>query len=126
MDEPDAAVVCRGFGEGGRLIEIYNEEQLHFLQNLLGLVENAYLQDLGWEVYWWIALNDVAVEGEFKWPVGGAANYTNWDDYHGEPFPDENHEANCVEMQSAEYFSLLWMTYYCEDTHNIFPVCQII
>ena len=88
---------------------------------MLGLVENAYLQDLGWEVYWWIALNDVAVEGEFKWPVGGAANYTNWDDYHGEPFPDENHEANCVEMQSAEYFSLLWMTYYCEDTDNIFP-----
>ena len=58
------------------MIEIYNKEQLHFLQNMLGLVENAYLQDLGGDNYWWIALNDVAAEGEFKWPVGGAVNYT--------------------------------------------------
>ena len=43
---------------------------------MLGLVENAYLQDLGGDNYWWIALNDVAAEGEFKWPVGGAVNYT--------------------------------------------------
>ena len=75
--------------------------------------------------FWWIALNDVAAEGEFNWPVGGAANFTYWDESIGEPFPDPNHLANCVEMQSAEWYSLLWMTYYCDDTENIFPVCQM-
>jgi len=125
VDKPDAVVACRDFGEDGRLIEIYNEEQMTFLQNLLALVESAYLPELGGEVYWWIALNDVAAEGEYVWPVGGSANYTNWNVDYGEPFPDPNHEANCVEMMSAQYFSLQWVTYYCDDSDNVFPVCQI-
>ena len=38
---------------------------------------------------------------------------------------DPEHEFNCVQMQSAEWFNLLWMTFYCDDTDSIFPVCQL-
>ena len=51
-------------------------EQLHFLQNLLGGIENENQMD-GY-AYWWIGLNDVETEGEFVWPVYGPANFTWW------------------------------------------------
>ena len=85
VNEPDAEKACSGFGEGGRLVEIMNEEQMHFLQNMLGLVENEGGFD-GY-VYWWIGLNDMETEGEFKWPVAGPAEFTNWDVEYGEPYP---------------------------------------
>merc|ERR1712244_95745 len=60
VDEPTAETVCKNFGEGGRLVEILNMEQLHFLQNLLGGIENENQMD-GY-AYWWIGLNDVETE----------------------------------------------------------------
>ena len=51
-------------------------EQLHFLQNLLGGIENENQMD-GY-AFWWIGLNDVETEGEFVWPVYGPANFTWW------------------------------------------------
>merc|ERR550519_3317032 len=35
IDEPDAEEACARFGEGGRLVEIFREDQMHFLQNML-------------------------------------------------------------------------------------------
>eukprot|EP00091_Calanus_sinicus_P001920 TRINITY_DN1193_c0_g1_i2.p1 TRINITY_DN1193_c0_g1~~TRINITY_DN1193_c0_g1_i2.p1 ORF type:complete len:198 (-),score=66.71 TRINITY_DN1193_c0_g1_i2:246-839(-) len=125
VNEPDAEVVCSGFGEGGRLVEIYNQDQMHFLQNMLGLIENESLGSMGGYIYWWIGLNDIEAADEFAWPSGNAVNYTNWDVDYNEPYPDPANEINCVQMQSAEFWSLLWMTYYCDDTDSLFPVCQI-
>ena len=34
-EEPTAETVCRDFGEGGRLIEIFNMDQMTFLQTYL-------------------------------------------------------------------------------------------
>ena len=87
VTEPDAESVCSGFGEGGRLVEIRNEEQMKFLQSMLGLVENESLAEYGGYVFWWIGLNDIETEGEFKWPVGGPTNFTNWDVDYNEPYP---------------------------------------
>ena len=62
-------------------------EQLHFLQNLLGGIENENQMD-GY-AYWWIGLNDVETEGEFVWPVNGPSNYTFWDVEMDAPFPGD-------------------------------------
>merc|ERR1712045_1082802 len=67
---------------------------------------------------------DLETEGEFVWPVYGAANFTWWDDYYGEP-DDYNEELDCVEMQSAEFYALAWWTMYCDDTDGTIPVCQL-
>merc|ERR1711936_123790 len=123
VDEPTAETVCQGFGEGGRLVEIFSEDQVHFLQNMLGLIEND--NNFGGYVYWWIGLNDKETEGEWVWPVGGTPDFTNWDVEYDEPYPDPDHQVNCVEMQSAEFFSLLWMSFYCDDTDALYPVCQL-
>merc|ERR1719483_642597 len=121
VDEPTADNVCHGFADGGRLVEIYNMDQIMFLQDLLTVVEiNGGFSGY---VYWWIGLNDNAQEGSFVWPSGAPADFTWWDSDYGEPYPGS--EINCVEMQSAEFFSLKWMTFYCDDTDTLFPVCQI-
>jgi hypothetical protein len=60
---------------------------MHFLQNMLGLIENESLGDLGGYIYWWIGLNDIQTEGEFVWPSGNAADFTNWDTDYNEPYP---------------------------------------
>ena len=101
-------------------------------------------------VWWWIGLNDRAEEGNFVWPSGATPGFTNWDVEYGEPYPGENakndkillliiiiikiafcsdiedYEYDCVEMQSAQFFSLLWMTMNCDDNLNTVPVCQLL
>ena len=40
-----------------------------------------------WCRWWWLGLNDIAVEGEFVWPVSGPATFTYWDVEYEEPYP---------------------------------------
>ena len=87
IDEPTAETVCQNFGEGGRLLEIFNKEQMTFLQAYLGQVEEE-LGVLGGFIWWWIGLNDKETEGEFVWPVNGPTNYTNWE--MDAPFPGDH------------------------------------
>merc|ERR1712066_751027 len=119
-------LACAALAEGSHLVEVFNMEQMTWLQDYLTSVEQDQMASMGGYLYWWIGLNDVAKEGDFVWPQAMApANYTNWDVEYGEPYPDPFHEWNCVEMLSAEYWELLWMTFYCDDTDSLFPVCQI-
>ena len=97
-------------------------DQLHFMQNLLGGIENENHMD-GY-AFWWIGLNDLETEGEFVWPMYGPANFTWWDDYYGEP-DDYDPNYDCVEMQSAEFYALAWWTMFCDDTDGTIPVCQL-
>ena len=125
MDQPDSEQACRRFGEVGRLVEIINQDQLNFLQNMLGLIEEESLQHLEGTVGWWIGLNDMETEGDWKWPSGTQADFTHWDVDYEEPYPDPTHEYNCVVMQSAVYQDLLWITTTCDDNWNTVPVCQL-
>ena len=116
---------------------------MSFLQNMLGLIENE--NNFGGYVWWWIGLNDIEEEGNFVWLVNGPANYTWWDVDYGEPYEgtlimnvifitstmsrcvylDPDHVKNCVQMQSAEFYSLMWWTFYCDDIQNVYAVCQL-
>ena len=89
VNEPAAETVCKNFGEGGRLLEIFNEEQMTFLQAYLGQVEEEWgePEDGPGFIWWWTGLNDMEVEGEFVWTVSGPANYTYWDVEVEEPYP---------------------------------------
>merc|ERR1712243_156591 len=69
LSEPDAETACEALAEGAHLVEIFSEEQMHFLQNYLAMTENESLGDLFGYVFWWIGLNDIESEGNFKWPI---------------------------------------------------------
>jgi len=128
INETASETVCSQFGEGGQLVEIFNYDQMHFLRNMIAIIENdnqmggTYTGD----IYWWIGLTDHAEEGTWVWPSGLAGNFTWWDEDYGEPAPDiGDYEYDCVQMLSSEWDSLKWMAYSCGDAQATYPVCQL-
>lgn len=95
---------------------------MHFLQNMLAQVEN--MNNMDGYAWWWIGLNDLEEEGQYLWPVGGPANFTWWDEEYEEPY-DPYGDYDCVEMLSAEFYALKWMSIFCDDTTATMPVCQL-
>merc|ERR1712223_948133 len=80
IDEPSSETVCSNFGEGGRLVEIFNHDQMHFLRNMIAIIESD--NHMEGDAYWWI------------------------EDY-GEPYPDtEDYEYDCAQMLSSEWDAL--------------------
>merc|ERR1719234_1701519 len=85
INETASETVCSQFGEGGQLVEIFNYDQMHFLRNMIAIIENdnqmggTYTGD----IYWWIGLTDHAEEGTWVWPSGMAGNFTWWDEDYG-------------------------------------------
>ena len=65
---------------------------------MLAKVENVNIMDCPRP--WWIGLNDKGEEGQYKWPVGGQANFTWWDEEHDEP-RDPSGDHDCVNMMSV-------------------------
>merc|ERR1711892_1092335 len=125
LSEPDSMSACER--AGGEMVEILNMDQMTFLQDYLTQVEQQSLAGQDGNVFWWIGLNDIEEEGDFVWPISGVvANYTNWFEVFDESYPDPEHEFNCVQMISAEYSDLVWITLPCEDTDSTYHVCQII
>merc|ERR1712198_214771 len=124
IDEPSSETVCSQFGEGGQLVEIFNYDQMHFLRNMIAIIESD--NHLDGDAYWWIGLTDHAEEGTWVWPSGMAANFTWWNEDYGEPYPDtEDYEYDCAQMLSSEWDALKWMAYSCDDAYSTYPVCQL-
>ena len=82
--------LVRNFGEGGRVIEVYSDEQMTFLQSYLAQFEADHAEEIpdgpGW-IWYWMGLNDRDEEGVWVWPSGTPAEYTNWDVEFEEPYP---------------------------------------
>merc|ERR1719500_737253 len=72
IDEPSSETVCSQFGEGGQLVEIFNFDQMHFLRNMIAIIESD--NHMEGNAYWWIGLTDHAEEGTWVWPSGMAGN----------------------------------------------------
>ena len=72
--------------EGGRLLEIYTEDQMSFLQTLLTDKEEQLGITDGF-IWYWLGLNDIAEEGQWVWPSGTVAEFTFWDTEMEEPYP---------------------------------------
>ena len=87
-DEVHAEELCASF-EGGRLLEIYNGDQMSFLQTLLRDKEEQLGITDGF-IWYWLGLNDIAEEGTWVWPSGAVAEFTYWDTEMEEPYPGES------------------------------------
>ena len=86
-DETHAEELCNSF-EGGRLLEIYTGDQMSFLQSLLTAKEEQLGITDGF-IWYWLGLNDIAEEGQWVWPSGAVAEFTNWDVEMEEPYPGQ-------------------------------------
>ena len=97
---------------------------MHFLQIVLGMVEEENSDWMEPKGYWWIGLNDIEEEGRFVWPVGGEADFTWW--YRDEPDSGEPWgDYDCTQMASMQY-DMKWMTIECDYVDDItFAVCQL-
>jgi hypothetical protein len=75
--------------------------------------ENTWVYDQGQALvasYWWIGLNDLAVEGTFEWSSGDAVTYTNW----GSGQPDDGRGTEeCVHYGWGGAY--VWNDDQCED-----------
>ena len=70
----------------GRLLEIYRESQMSFLQEILTELEEQLGINDGF-IWYWLGLNDIQEEGQWVWPSGSQTNFTYW--WPGEPFPGQ-------------------------------------
>ncbi|XP_023340798.1 perlucin-like protein isoform X2 [Eurytemora carolleeae] len=109
-----ATQVCEEVG--GVLAEIYDPSVQDFLKSILQFEENI----IG-KYDWWLALNDIGHEGEFRWSNENYSTYRNWGPSRP-TYPDQYNHADCVYMGS-EYF---WYDENCDrQSPNLAPLCFI-
>jgi len=117
-----AKKICKEKFEGGRLVEIYNNQQQQFLIKYLKKVEKEYQcidpsyywdyydddgifdyiyytssnQELCSEIAWWIGLErNRDSPQDFQWLSGNPVSFTWWDEWN--PYP----RGRCVHMTRA-------------------------
>ena len=119
----DAQHACEMIESGSYLVEIFSEEQMEFLKEMLIEVEEEITAEDG--VLWWLSLHTETVgSGVWVWPVSGRiADYTYWSD--GEPLPEEDY--HCAQMLSARNNEARWWASRCYDDYpDQLHVCQIV
>merc|ERR1719228_1181527 len=151
VNQTEAKRLCKEKDPGARLVEIYSQEQQDFLVKYMRRVEaiadldcenedydyydycfRSYNLDCENEDYdyydyyddyydycfrsynWWIGLEKNKNTDDFQWISGSSLNFTAWSDAQ-----------DCVQAFSARYSDLAWYAYYCSDTYDTYPLCQI-
>merc|ERR1711936_49463 len=118
----DAQAACERVQHGSHLVEIFNEEQMVFLTEILADIEVEIGNENG--LFWWLGLTTEDVNsGIWTWSFSGQmAEYTYWDE--GEPLPQEDY--NCAQMLSALYNQARWWASRCFDDYpDQLHVCQL-
>jgi hypothetical protein len=103
---PEARQTCLDLGM--YLVTVTSQAEMNFLRQLR--------DEVAYDAYFWIGLNDLETEGQFVWDNGEPLGYTSWgggqpDDYGG--------AEDCVTVFRA---NIAWYDYPC-DHHNV-TVCE--
>ncbi|XP_060084595.1 perlucin-like [Ylistrum balloti] len=113
-DWSQATVVCNELN--GHLLELDDAAEESFVHGFLSLHWKAYNPP-----EFWIAGNDILVEGTWEWASGKPVTYSNWDD--GEPNNGGNDDNNehCMEMSQRDQWK--WHDQECEEDRYF--VCEV-
>ena len=109
----DASNYCQR--QNSSLVEIYNQEQMEFIQMELTIVD-----DLSGDHYWWTAGTDMGREGNWIWMKSLCPIlYDVWLWTAG--FPQRGLEGNCMALDhgSSEH-----LAFDISCTRTYYPICQ--
>jgi len=101
----DAQGICAA--RGGSLAKIRNQQDQDAINNYTPMDGNDF----------WIGLNDIAVEGTFRWQDGTLPSYTNW--YPGEP--NQRNNEDCVQIWGSR--GRQWNDGHCYQ--SIYFICEV-
>ncbi|XP_067650433.1 uncharacterized protein [Haliotis asinina] len=109
-----AQAVCAT--SGYRLATIRDAETMRFIEDFLldNIVSGNYTDA-------WIALEFDVFSGQFKWPNGDVADYTDWTGVSYEPDQMYGGEI-CVRLSWLPTNVYTWRTTKCTD--DLFPLCE--
>ncbi|XP_046343667.2 uncharacterized protein LOC124124527 [Haliotis rufescens] len=113
-NQADAQALCAA--SGYHLATIPDAQTMEFLEDfLIDDVGSAYCTDA------WIALEYEASSGQFKWPNGEEAEYTDWSGLSSEP-DQMNAGEVCVRLALLSADVYTWRTTACHMPY--FPICE--
>ncbi|KAJ8032143.1 Perlucin [Holothuria leucospilota] len=103
---------CRSISASANLVFIESEQENREVSRLALEVSGQK------QVKWWIGLNDMDEENNWKWN-NVTVNYTNWE--RGEP--NKSGPENCVEFKEWENGNALWNDKECHWTNHF--ICEM-
>ncbi|XP_067676869.1 lectin BRA-3-like [Haliotis asinina] len=74
---------------------------------------------------YWIGLNDIMLDGDYRWPQGEALTWSYWGSYNAYTQPNDNsHQQNChlCDISGPMQPKCSWQDKICQDSYNY--ICE--